>query len=84
MQAAAIIAIKKTGNRISLNVAPIKRTTAAVAMLQIASVYFSDHFNITKVALLFAEVISITPMADRHIEVDTHKSHASEGGSAKL
>ena len=84
MQAAAIIAIKKTGNRISFNVAPIKRTTAAVAMLQIAPVYFSDHFNITKVALLFAEVICITPIADRHIEVERHISHDSEGGRAKL
>ena len=84
MQAAAIIAIKKTGNRVSLNVAPIKRTTPAVPRLQIASVYFSDHFNLTKVTLLFEEVISITPMADRQIEVEIHRSHVSEGGKATL
>ena len=60
------------------------RTTPAVAKLQIASVYFSDHFDLAKVTLLFAEVISITLMANRHIEIEMHTSHVSEGGNAKL
>ena len=80
MQVAAIIDIKKTGNRVSLRVAPIMRTTTAVPRMYIASLYFSDHFDLTKLTLLFAEVISITPIADRHIEVERHISHDSEGG----
>jgi hypothetical protein len=49
-------------------------------MLAPNCLYFSDHFDSTKVRLVFAEVICITPREDKHIEVERHLSHVSEAG----